>query len=112
MGFGNRLRKLRIERGLTQQQLADKFNYGKSIISSYERGTKKPPINTVERLADYFSVSTDYLLCRTDIRNIEIPKEFIEGIEFAQKKGIPPEDLKVIIETFEELKPILDRLQK
>ena len=112
MSFGDRLRMLRTERGLTQQQLADKFNYKKSSISGYEREERKPPLDFVGKLADHFSVSVDYMLGRTDIRSINIPKEFIEGIEYAQEKGIPPEDLKVIIETFEQIKPILDKLKK
>ena len=121
MDFGNRLRKLRVERGLTISQLADKFNYGISSFSSYERGTRKPPIKLVSDLADFFNVSIDYMVGKTDIRKIELPKElkkfmskygieYIESLKYAHEKGIPPEDIKVIIDTFEEIKPILDRL--
>ena len=122
MSFGNRLRKLRKENNLSQKELAKKFNTSKTAISNYENDYRKPNMDLISEFASFFNVTVDYLLDRTDIRKIELPKEikifldkygidYIKSARFAQEKGIPPEDLKVIIETFEELKPILDKLQ-
>ena len=52
MSFGDRLRMLRTERGLTQQQLADKFNYKKSSISGYER--EENAQNELQNMIDDF----------------------------------------------------------
>lgn len=70
--FGNRLKKLRIARGLTQDQLADEFNdkYGyaltKATISQYENNRRLPEITIIMNFKEYFNVSLDYLLCNDD----------------------------------------------
>ena len=60
--------KARKEKGLTQAELGKYFNLSKQTISSYENGGSSPDKDTLQRLADFFSVSVDYLLGRTDSR--------------------------------------------
>lgn len=60
--FGEQLKKLREERHLTQYQLATHLGYGSSAISNYETGKNEPSLKDLIRLADFFQVSTDYLL--------------------------------------------------
>lgn len=64
---GERLKQLRNERKLTQTELGNKINVTKVSISGYESGKRSPDTDTLQRLADFFEVSTDYLLGRTDI---------------------------------------------
>lgn len=66
MGFGERLRSLREEKKMTQKELAKLFKIAESTVSMYERGEREPSFELVNKLANFFSVSTDYLLCRTD----------------------------------------------
>lgn len=61
-----RLKKLRKERGITQLQLALALNLNQNAISRYENGTREADYRTLILLADYFKVSIDYLLERTD----------------------------------------------
>lgn len=68
MDFAERLKMLRKEKGLTQAELGKYFNLSKQTISSYENGGSSPDKDTLQRLADFFSVSVDYLLGRTDSR--------------------------------------------
>lgn len=63
--LGIRLKKLRNEKKLTQKQLAEKINVTHVSISGYESGNRSPDTDTLKRLADFFGVSTDYLLGRT-----------------------------------------------
>ncbi|GAB3049193.1 helix-turn-helix domain-containing protein [Virgibacillus ainsalahensis] len=56
-----RLKKLREEKGLSPEELADELSFTKSIIWSYELGKKEPVISHVKRIAAYFDVSVDYL---------------------------------------------------
>lgn len=63
--FNERLKELREDRGLTQDQLASELNVSRSQISNYETGKFEPDIETLIFLADFFNVSLDYLLCRT-----------------------------------------------
>lgn len=73
--FSKRLRKLRKERGLTLDQLANKLGTTKSTLSRYETGKREPKLDLVNELANFFDVSVDYILGRTDIKNpdIDIP---------------------------------------
>ena len=65
--FKERFRALRLQNGLTQQELADKVGIGKMTVSQYERGVRRPDIDTLELIADFFNVSTDYLLGTSDV---------------------------------------------
>ncbi|AMQ19634.1 helix-turn-helix domain-containing protein [Geobacillus sp. JS12] len=67
--LGDRLRKLRQEKKLTQEELGKKINVTKVSISGYENGNRTPDTETLQKLADFFNVTTDYLLGRTDDPN-------------------------------------------
>ena len=60
--FGNTLKKLRLQGGLTQQQLADRLGVTKSVVSYYELQERYPSPEVLTKLASVFHVSTDYLL--------------------------------------------------
>lgn len=62
----NNLKKLRLERGLTQIALQMKTGIDQALISKYEKGERIPPTDTLMLLADFFGVSMDYIMCRTD----------------------------------------------
>lgn len=68
MNFGERLRELRIENGLTQLQLAQILGISKSNISKYEAGNVEPNLDIITNVAIQFCVSTDYLLGLSDNR--------------------------------------------
>ena len=62
------LRLLRVEKGLSQQALADEFELYQSQIHAYETGDYEPDIRTLKALAAFFETSIDYLVGATDIR--------------------------------------------
>lgn len=66
--FGERLRSLREEKNMSQEELAEAFGMGKVAISGYERGKRTPSFDLLIGFAELFNVSTDYLLGRTDNR--------------------------------------------
>lgn len=68
MLFEDRLRALRQDKDLTQEKLSKKLNIDRKTLSNYETGYRTPSIYLVVKMADYFNVSTDYLLGRTDIQ--------------------------------------------
>ena len=61
-----RLKEIRKNRGITQLKLAMDLNISQNSISRYETGEREADYTTLIRLADYFNVSLDYLLERTD----------------------------------------------
>lgn len=68
--FSNILVELAQSRGVTMYELSQKTNIPQSLLSNYKNGKKKPALENIIKLADFFDVSTDYLLGRTDNPNI------------------------------------------
>ena len=64
------IRSLRIDHGLTQKQIAEILNVKQNTYSQYEIGVLNYPIDVLIKLADYYGVSVDYLLGRTDKREV------------------------------------------
>ena len=62
-----RLKKLRSSTPYTQAQLADTLGVARTTYAMYEQGKREPDHETLNKIADHFNVSTDYLLGRTDI---------------------------------------------
>lgn len=60
------MRDLREDHDLSQQKVADYLNIHRSVYRRYESGERETPVWVVDRLADFYKVSTDYLLGRTD----------------------------------------------
>lgn len=87
--FGGRLRYLRVKQNLTQKQLGSSLKISESAIGMYERDEREPSFELVARVADYFDVSVDWLLVRTnnpstkidfnlDINDPELGQWFLE----------------------------------
>lgn len=68
--FGENLKFLRKQSGLTQQQLAEKLNTSRSCISNYESGARQPDNETIKMIADLFDVSVDYLFGRSEVKTL------------------------------------------
>lgn len=69
--FGERLKQLRREKNLTQEQLAEVFGVARNSIFSYETGRRIPDIEVLKSYAEYFGVTSDYLLGLSDNRTPE-----------------------------------------
>ena len=65
-----RLRDLREEHEKTQQQIAEVLGTSQTMYARYERGANELPIRHLNKLADYYQVSADYILCRTDNKKV------------------------------------------
>lgn len=66
--FTERLSELRTEKKKTHQDMADMLGVTRQAFGQYESGKREPDYDTLQRLADFFKVNTDYLLGRTDER--------------------------------------------
>lgn len=83
MDFGTRLKELRKQNGLTQQQLAERIGVTKSVISFYELKERSPSPDVLTKLSYIFHVSTDYLLGIERNRTIDVT-------------GLSDEDIKAV----------------
>lgn len=64
--FKERLKELRLEKELSQIQLAKHLNISQRSVSNWETGVRQPDFETLEKLAKFFAVTTDYLLGISD----------------------------------------------
>ena len=79
--YSNRIRELRKNKSLSQEQLADKLGVTKQAISQLERGTRKPSMAMLESLCDFFNVSSDYLLGKEDVTIRIVDKNGIRKLD-------------------------------
>lgn len=81
--FQNVLKSLRTSRGLTQDELSKIIKISRSTIGMYESGAREPDFETLELIADFFNVDTDYLLGRTD-KTTFIPQSITTTYNFCK----------------------------
>lgn len=60
--FAERLKELRLEKGITQKALAESLGYNQSMISFWENGVNEPTESAIRKVAVFFDVPADYLL--------------------------------------------------
>lgn len=80
----NRIKELRVEKKITQSQLAKILGVNQTAVGKYERGDLEPNIQILNNLADFFGVSIDYILGREDdlgIKGYEPAKERLSAAE-------------------------------
>ena len=91
MDLADKLRKLRMSRNMTQQQLGDRIGVAKSVVSYYESGDRCPSYDVLIRIAKVFHTSTDYLL--------GVAKDDVVDVT-----GLSDEDIAVVRSVAEALK--------
>lgn len=96
MNLGALLSTLRNEKGVCQKALASYLNVSIGTISNYENNVHEPDLDTLCRLADYFQVTTDYLLDRT---------EFRQSLELINKNITDEYTVSELVNTALELTP-------
>ena len=89
--FGEKVKNLRLERNLTQKQLANMAGVAVRAISSYESGNRYPSYDVLINLAHIFHVSTDYLLGLNKMKTIDI-------------SGLDEKEINIIIQLIDLLK--------
>lgn len=91
MNFGTKLKALRKEQKLTQQQLAERIGVAKSVVSYYESGDRYPSYDVLVRIARIFHTTTDFLL--------DLSKDSVIDVT-----GLSAEDIAVVRTVAEALK--------
>lgn len=91
-----RLRELRTVHGLSQKVIADYLGCSTVVYSRYETGSREPSTETLERLADYYNVTVDYLIGKSNIpKNGGIARIPVVGTVIA---GIPTSAIEDVID--------------
>ena len=105
--FAERLKSLRKEQNLTQQKIAEKLNISRGSYAQWEAQRTQPSSKSLETLADFFDVSTDYLLGNTDNKNsTKFEDDLEESLNTARAfsgKPISDHDREVMREILTEM---------
>lgn len=104
------LKNLRMERGLTQQDVADAIGVTKATISKYEKGQRRINVDVLEKLADFFRVEPIYIL--TGKTNADWEKQSIKNVEDAMQDERSYWESVLLTDAVVELMPLLDRLNE
>ncbi|MDY0235105.1 MAG: helix-turn-helix transcriptional regulator [Gudongella sp.] len=93
--LGDRIKKERISKDITQLELSKVLEVSTSTVGMYEQNRRSPDNETLTKLAKYFNVSTDYLLGNSDIKNPysedSLPDDFNtpeEAMDFLLNKNV------------------------
>ena len=103
---GNRIKILREEKGLNQRELAKELSISPSAIGMYERDFREPNDEIKLKMAEYFGVSVDFLLGKSDVRNpekIEVDMDEVDVAFASGIKGLNETNKMIIKSTLEAL---------
>ncbi|OPJ63721.1 helix-turn-helix domain-containing protein [Clostridium chromiireducens] len=89
--LGNRLKTLRLEANLTQEEFGKPYSLKKSTVSQYESGSSRPDDELKKRIALDYNVSLDWLMGLTDTKNYESKETTIALHSDTDYKDLPPE---------------------
>jgi transcriptional regulator with XRE-family HTH domain len=127
--IGKRLKQLREEHDLLQKELAEKLNISQQTISLYESDKREPDYDMLKKIAEFFNVSTDFLLGESNIRNpynsddyklTPEEKELLEKIKadpdlsilFHDLKDAPKRKIKQLLKTWDFINEQFDEMEK
>ena len=112
MGIDNKfslwIKQLRLDNNMSQEELGKLVGISKVSVWQWENGINYPNNETLLKLADYFQVSTDYLLGKSDIRNINNENEDYRiafddiGKDYAELEDSEKDMIKTMIKAFKD----------
>lgn len=120
MKLGELLASLRKEKNILQKEVAAYLNVTVATISNYEKGVHSPDYETLVKLADFFDVSTDYLLQHTDYRasitllNKPLVRDFTVSDLLNTVMTLDQQNLKSLLDYYEllTLRNTMQRIRK
>ncbi len=89
MLFGGRIATLRDKYELTQAELAEKLGISRAALSHYEKNRREPDVQILTKIADYFHVTVDYLIGRTNLPHTNLDmevKQFVDDLELSDEE--------------------------
>jgi len=120
MSLGSRLKKERELRNWSQKYVADKIGITNAVLSNYERDYRDPDTETLRKLAELYEVSVDYLLGRTNVRELSIEEKLNralqlrdgEKIYFYDMEGLSDDDIEMLKKQIELYREMSEKRKK
>lgn len=111
MTFGQRLKKLREEKDISREELAQRLGISYWTLSKYETDSRSPDHETIVTIAEHLNVTTDYLLGRTNQRNPQNQNPALNNPALKEIESLSDESLKEL-ENYIRLLKIKDEMDK
>lgn len=108
----NRLKFLRNEKGENLEKIAKYLNVSIQTISNYENEKRDMTPETIIKLAEYFDVSTDYLLGKTDVRNYDKDEQEFRFAYHKEMEGLTDEEVADALRFYKEMKKRIEKDKK
>jgi transcriptional regulator with XRE-family HTH domain len=108
--IGDVLKRLRKEKGLTQEQLAEKVGLSKSAIIQYENNKREPNFHSAFKLCDFFNVTMPYLTGKTEYKKASEDIFFNSSSRIAEKLKDNPDVLRMVISIYMHFIDFIDKL--
>jgi transcriptional regulator with XRE-family HTH domain len=106
--FGDRLKDLRTDSDLTQDELSKILGITRSALSNYENNEREPDFKLLVKFANYFNVSLDFILCRT---NIKTPQFVLSEVKSNEQAKLFDELLTIIRNNMDKIEFITSLLK-
>lgn len=110
MKLGDKIKKLREGKNISQKELAGELGVTDAMISMYENDKKNPSLEVITKIAMFFNVSTDYLLGTETMTDNELPKN-IRAVA-RDLLDLPEENRKLAIDMIKSLSKKADEAKK
>lgn len=120
MKYGDILKRLRNERGISQRELADRLKINRSTYARYETSATQPDFETLKLLANFYDVTIDYILGNSDRKELTIEEKLSkelrlrdgENIYFYDMEGLDDEDIEMLKKQIELYREMAEKRKK
>lgn len=120
MKYGDILKRLRNEKGISQRELADRLKINRSTYARYETSATQPDFDTLKLLANFYDVTIDYILGNSDHKKLTIEEKLSkelrlrdgENIYFYDMEGLDDEDIEMLKKQIELYREMAEKRKK
>lgn len=109
--FCDIFKELRSDEKLSQEKMAEKLDVSPALISKWERDESTPNPEMLEYISNYFNVSVDYLIGKSQFKNLESDFSELDKVLFSKAKDLTDDDKRFIIDLMQKINKEIDEEQ-
>lgn len=106
----DRIKQLRKKKGVSQSELAEAIGVKTNTVSTWERGTRKPDVEALNLLSEYFEVSFEYLLGNSDKEDAKPSQEELDSYDLSAKADEIKESTELLCRLSDKSRKIVEEL--
>ena len=106
----DRIKQLRKKKGVSQSELAEAIGVKTNTVSTWERGTRKPDVEALNLLSEYFEVSFEYLLGNSDKEDAKLSQKELDSYDLSAKADEIKESTELLCRLSDKSRKIVEEL--